>query len=71
MLGAFWENRVAWHLGGFFHQDATSAPTSAQVSGLQDTIILVVFIILAALIISLWALRQVSIRKKNLNTQTL
>jgi MFS family permease len=56
ILSAIWENRVAFHNGGFIDAGATFAPLAAQVSGLQDTIKISVVIIIAALLISLIAL---------------
>jgi EmrB/QacA subfamily drug resistance transporter len=56
VLGAFWENRVAVFSGGFLESGATHASTLAQVSGLTDTIFLVIVLIIIALLISIWAL---------------
>jgi hypothetical protein len=56
VLGAFWENRVAVFSGGFLESGATHASSLAQVSGLTDTIFLVIVLIIIALLISIWAL---------------
>lgn len=58
LLGAFWESRVAALLGGAPLADVTSAPVAAQVTGLQQTILLAVSLVSVALILSLWALRE-------------
>ncbi|NPV57288.1 MAG: MFS transporter [Anaerolineae bacterium] len=58
ILSAVWENRVSFHAGGVLGGDVTDAPAVLQVAGLQDTVHLVVFILIAAFLISLWALGQ-------------
>ena len=56
VLSAIWENRVAFYNAGFVEGGATFAPVTAQVEGLQDTIIVTVVILVIALLISLFAL---------------
>jgi EmrB/QacA subfamily drug resistance transporter len=70
LLGAFWENRVAFYVGGFIHQDSTSAPTLMQVLGLKDTIHLVIGLLVVAFIISLWALNKSIKNKQKHHPQT-
>lgn len=58
ILGAFWESRVTFLSGGNPLKDVTTAPVPAQVTGLQQTVFLSIVIILVALGLSLWALKQ-------------
>jgi EmrB/QacA subfamily drug resistance transporter len=54
ILGAVWASRVFFYAGGVIEEGATSAPASAQVAGLQDTVILLIILIAIALGIGLW-----------------
>lgn len=56
VLSAIWGNRVAFYHGGFVQGGATFAPISSQVAGLKDTVVVSIFIITLAFIISLFAL---------------
>ena len=69
MLGAFWERRVTALAGGVVSDSVTTAPITAQVGGLRDTIHLVVVIILLALCLSLWALSVWLRNKRDLTRQ--
>jgi len=56
VLSAIWGNRVAFYNSGFVEGGATFAPISSQVAGLKDTVVISLFIITLAFIISLIAL---------------
>jgi EmrB/QacA subfamily drug resistance transporter len=56
VLSAIWGTRVAFYNGGFVEGGATYAPISMQVAGLKDTVIISIFIISIAFIISMFAL---------------
>lgn len=56
VLSAIWGNRVSFYNGGFVDGGATFAPISTQVAGLKDTVIVSIFLISIAFIISLFAL---------------
>jgi EmrB/QacA subfamily drug resistance transporter len=57
-LGAVWASRVFARAGQAFPGGATTAPPVAQVKALNDTFILVVFMILGALLLAIWGLLQ-------------
>lgn len=63
ILGAVWAARVSAYTG-VTTADVTQAPVTAQISGLHDTIILVVVLISFAFVLSLWALYQVTAKKQ-------
>lgn len=65
LLGAFWETRVKVVANIAAIEDITAAPIDAQISGLQNTILLGVFLVLVALSLSIWALIQWRRIKKN------
>ncbi len=65
LLGAFWETRVKTIAGNFSITDVTTAPITAQVTGLQQTIWLDVAVISVALLISIYALVQWTKQSKN------
>lgn len=56
ILGAFWESRVRALAQGQVFPEITSAPITAQVKGLQQTIYLDVGLLALALALSAWAL---------------
>jgi len=56
LLGAFWERRATTLAGDDALHSALAAPLKAQVGGLQQTMYLVIAVIIAALGLSLWAL---------------
>jgi EmrB/QacA subfamily drug resistance transporter len=58
LLGALWAGRVAHYSGDIYQGDATAAPPSAQVAGLQDTALVMITLVCLALILGLWGLRQ-------------
>lgn len=58
LLGAFWETRVKATANITVIDDITTAPVNAQVAGLQNTVLLGVFLVLIALSLSVWALIQ-------------
>jgi EmrB/QacA subfamily drug resistance transporter len=57
-LGALWASRVFARGGQVFPGGATTAPAPIQVTALNDTFTLVVFLILGALLLAVWALVQ-------------
>ena len=58
VLGAIWAGRVIYHEGSLIEGGATAASAVSQVSGLQDTFLIIVMLIFAALGLSLWGLLQ-------------
>jgi len=58
ILGALWASRTIFHAGGLLEGGATTAPSAVQVSALQDTFLLVVFLMAAALGLGIWGLAQ-------------
>lgn len=62
ILGAVWAARVSTYTG-ITTADVTQAPVAAQISGLHDTILLVVVLIAFGFLLSLWALYQVTVKK--------
>jgi MFS family permease len=56
LLGAVWAGRVAFYAGGSLPGGAAAAPVNAQLAGLQDTFLAVVFLITLALLLSVWGL---------------
>ena len=64
ILGAVWASRVSYYMGaGNSTVDTTQAPIPAQVTGLHDTIYIVIGLITIAFLLSLWALYQVTSKK--------
>lgn len=55
LLGALWASRTAYHSSAVLQGSATDAPVLAQVLGLQDSISVLVIVISAAFLLSLWA----------------
>ncbi len=58
LMGALWAARAIFYSGGTLAGGASTADAAAQVSALQDTFQYVVFLILAALLLSLWGIVQ-------------
>ncbi len=54
ILGAVWTSRVFFYAGGPIENGATFAPPKAQVSGLQDTVFLLIILIASALLLGIW-----------------
>lgn len=63
-LGALWAGQVFKHTGGMLAGGATVAPISAQVFALRDTFVIVSVLIFAALLLSIWGLREERKQKK-------
>jgi len=64
VLGALWAGQVFKHAGEVLTAGATAAPIPAQVFALRDTFVIVSVLIFAALLLSLWGLREESRQKK-------
>jgi EmrB/QacA subfamily drug resistance transporter len=58
VLGALWAAQVFKHAGGMVAGGATVAPLAAQVFALRDTFVIVSVLIIAALLLSIWGLRE-------------
>lgn len=56
--GAFWAARTFGYTGQVLEGGASMAPGFAQVLGLQDTLRTMAFIVLAALLLAIWALLE-------------
>jgi EmrB/QacA subfamily drug resistance transporter len=63
-LGALWAGQVFSYVGEVLPGGATAAPVEAQVYGLRITFIIVSVIIFAALLLSIWGLREERKEKK-------
>ncbi len=57
-LGALWAGQVFKHAGEVLPGGATAAPIFAQVDALRDTFVIVSVLILFALLLSIWGLRE-------------
>src|SRR5262249_17365566 len=57
-LGAVWASRVEYYAGIAVQGDRTAAPVAAQVAALQDTLLVIVAMILLALMLSAWGLMR-------------
>lgn len=57
-LGALWAGQVFKHVGSVLPGGATDAPPAAQVAGLQTTFLFVSGLIVVALLLSIWGLRE-------------
>ena len=57
-LGALWAGQVFKHAGEVIAGGATAAPVVAQVFALRDTFVIVSILIFAALLLSIWGLRE-------------
>jgi len=57
-LGALWAGQVFKHAGKVLTSGATAAPIFAQVNALRDTFVIVSVLIFAALLLSIWGLRE-------------
>ena len=57
-LGALWAGQVFKHVGSVLPGGATDAPPAAQVAGLQTTFLFVSVLIVVALLLSIWGLRE-------------
>jgi EmrB/QacA subfamily drug resistance transporter len=55
VLGAFWASRVSAYAGSEFDAGPTKTHLPAQVSGLHDTIVAIVYVVAAALLISIFS----------------
>jgi EmrB/QacA subfamily drug resistance transporter len=64
-LGALWAGQVFKHAGGVLAGGATVAPISAQVFALRDTFVFVSVLIFAALLLSIWGLREERKQKRS------
>jgi EmrB/QacA subfamily drug resistance transporter len=58
VLGALWTGRVLYHAGPSSPGTATSAPTAAQIAGLQDTLLVIILLGVVALALAVWAMVQ-------------
>jgi len=58
LFGAFWAARVAANLGETPAGGATAAPIPAQIAGLQQTFLVIMALAAAALVVSVWGIRQ-------------
>jgi MFS family permease len=58
ILGALWASRVSYYSGAPVEGGATTAPAPVQVAGLEDTFLLVAFMMLLALALNIWGLVQ-------------
>jgi len=58
VLGALWAGQVFKHAGEVIAGGATAAPVVAQVFALRDTFVIVSVLIFAALLLSIWGLRE-------------
>jgi len=58
VLGALWAGQVFMHAGEVLTGGATAAPILAQVFALRDTFVVVSILIFAALLLSIWGLRE-------------
>jgi MFS family permease len=63
-LGALWAGQVFKHTGEVLSAGATAAPIPAQVFALRDTFVIVSILIFAALLLSIWGLREERKQKK-------
>jgi MFS family permease len=57
-LGALWAGQVFEYVGEVLPGGATAAPIPAQVLALRDTFVIVSVLIFAALLLSIWGLRE-------------
>jgi EmrB/QacA subfamily drug resistance transporter len=57
-LGALWASRVAYRASSPLPGGTTTAPAAAQVAGLNDTALLIVFLLGLALALAAWGLMQ-------------
>lgn len=62
-VAALWVSRVNFHAGSFL-LETTSASKAIQVQGLQDTILVLVAILIPAFLLSLWALFKENLSRK-------
>ncbi len=58
LFGALWAGRVASSLGETPIGGATTAPVPAQINGLQDTFLVMMGLMIVALVLSVWGIRQ-------------
>jgi EmrB/QacA subfamily drug resistance transporter len=58
VLGALWAGQVFKHAGRVLAGGATVAPIPAQVFALRDTFVIVSILIISALLLSIWGLRE-------------
>lgn len=58
LLGALWAGQVFKHVGNVLPGGASDAPITAQVAGLQTTFLFVSGLIVVALLLSIWGLRE-------------
>jgi len=69
-LGALWARQVFRHVGEVLTGGATAAPIPAHVFALRDTFVIVSSLIFAALLLSIWGLREERMTKKKQITTT-
>ena len=53
-----WASRVGYYTGRAVQGDQIAAPVAAQVAALQDTVLVIVAMIILALVLSVWGLMQ-------------
>jgi EmrB/QacA subfamily drug resistance transporter len=58
IFGALWASRIIYHYGTIPAGGATTAPTEAQVVGLQDTFLIITVFVSLGLALSIWGLVQ-------------
>jgi len=69
ILGALWASRIIFYSNSSINASGTNAVSIYQVLALHDTFIIVFFIILVALVLSIWGLlieRNLQTYKKNI-----
>ena len=57
-LGAVWASRVENYAGIAVQTEGTAAPVAAQVAALQDTVLVIVAMIILALLLSVWGVMR-------------
>jgi len=57
-LGAVWASRVGYYAGRAVQGERIAGAVAAQVAALQDTILVIVAMILLALVLSVWGLMR-------------
>jgi hypothetical protein len=63
LFGALWAGRVASALGENPVGGATAAPIPAQISGLQETFLVMMVLMVVALGLSVWGIRQENVMR--------
>ncbi len=57
-LAAVWASRVGYYAGRAVQGERIAAPVAAQVAALQDTVLVIVAMILLAVVLSVWGLMR-------------